>query len=248
MSTKIVILAAGMGKRMGADVPKALIKVGGIPMLERVLASAIGSGVDPRPIVIYGHLGEKVCDSVGDRALCVLQERQLGTGDAVRVAQSACEGAERVIVLYGDHPLVSASTIQKLAAYHESKPSPILLAVGTVSSFDGWQNIFSNFGRIVRDKQELIAAIREYKDATEAEREIREINPGYYVFDAMWLWDNIDKLKNENVQGEFYLTDLIQMAVDEGLPVRTYQIPIEECVGVNKPEELEIAEKLVKPA
>lgn len=244
--TKIVVLAAGKGNRMGADEQKTLIKVDGKPMLGHLLDAIEKSEINGKPIIVYGYEGEEVCEYVGERGICTQQIRQLGTGDALRAAKYELEGADRVVVFYGDHPLVSAETIKKIVDYHEQKPSPILLAVAQVESYEGWQKVFEHFGRIIRDKKEWITAIREYKDATEEEHQIKEINPGYYVFEGKWLWDHIDLISNKNVQEEYYLTDLIQMAVDEDQPVRTYQIPIEECIGVNTPEEREIAEELMK--
>lgn len=244
--TIIVILAAGKGTRMGLDVPKVLAPLAGKPMLEHLIDAVDESQVDGKPIVVYGYGAESVCELVKDRAVCVLQERQLGTGHAVSTTREACKGAKRVIVFYGDHPLVSAQTIRRIAEYHVQKPCPILLAVGTVETYTGWQSAFQGFGRILRSENHLIHAIREYKDATEEEREIKEINPGYYVFDADWLWQHIDRVQNDNVQEEYYLTDLVQMAVNEGLPVRTYPIPIHECIGVNRQDELRIAENLLQ--
>ena len=243
--TKVVILAAGMGKRLGGQVPKALARVGDGTIMDRLLRSVADSGVTDKPVVVYGHKGELICDAVVGRADCALQERQLGTADAVRAARSICADAQRVVVLYGDHPLVSGETIKKLVDYHAKKPSPILMAVGEVQSYAGWQSVFRHFGRIIRAEGDLIHNIREYKDASAQEREIKEVNPGYYVFDAAWLWHNIEHIGNNNAQGEYYLTDLVHMAVAERLPVRTYKIPIKECIGVNTPEDLELANKML---
>lgn len=183
---------------------------------------------------------------VKDRADVVLQAEQLGTGHAVSVTRDVVGDAELVMVLYGDSCLVSAETIRKIVDYHESRPAPIIMGVGTVDSFEGWQESFKGFGRILRDEDDMITAIREAKDATAEELATKEVNPAYYVFETKWLWDHIDQIGTENVQGEVYLTDLIKMAVDQGEPVRTYPIPIEECVGCNTPEELEVAEGLMK--
>lgn len=243
-TTSIVVLAAGKGKRMGLDIPKVLVPVRGKPMIGHLLDAIEDSRVEGKPVVVYGPGVESVCDYVEGRADCVLQEQQLGTGDAVRATREAVEGATCVAVLNGDNPFITAETISRIAEYHDEKPCPVIVAVGTVDSFDGWQAAFKSFGRILRDEEGFIHAIREAKDATQEELEIREVNSGFYVFDGKWLWENIDKINNDNAQEEFYLTDLIQIAVDQQLPVRTFPISIEECIGINRLEEKEIAEQI----
>jgi len=245
MKMKVVILAAGQGKRMGSEKQKALMEICGKPMIGHLLDSIEQSKIGTRPIVVYGHGGDELVEYVKDRADVVLQEEQLGTGHAVAVTRDAVGDAELLLVLYGDSCLVSAETIDKIVDYHESRPAPIIMGVGTVDNFEGWQESFKAFGRILRDDDEMITAIREAKDATPEELETKEVNPAYYVFETKWLWDHIEKIGTENVQGEVYLTDLIKMAVDLGEPVRTYPIPIEECVGCNTREELEVAEGLM---
>lgn len=243
---RVVVLAAGQGKRMGSDKQKALMPICGKPMIGHLLDSIEASGINTRPVVVYGHGGDELVDYVKDRADVVLQEEQKGTGHAVAVTRDTVADADLLLVLYGDSCLVSAETIQKIVDYHQSRPAPIIMGVGTVESFAGWQEAFKAFGRIIRGEDGMIKAIREAKDATVEELEIKEVNPAYYVFETEWLWDNIDQIGTDNAQGEIYLTDLIKIAVDAGEPVRTYPIPIQECVGCNTPEELAIAEDLMK--
>lgn len=232
---------------MGGTVPKVLVPVGGQPMLGRLLDAIEISDVDGKPIVVYGHGLESVRDFVGDRGVCVLQQEQKGTADAVRAAKAAVGDARCVVVVNGDNPFISSRTIQKIAEYHDIKPCPIILAVGTVESFEGWQSVFAHFGRVIRGLEDgLIDAIREAKDATSEELAIKEVNAGFYVFDGPWLWSHIDLLSNQNAQGEFYLTDLVASAVKEGLPVRTFPIPIKECIGINRMEERDIAEHVLE--
>lgn len=240
--TKIVVLAAGKGKRMGLEIPKVLVPVKEKPMLGWLLEAIEASGVDGPPVIVYGPGLEDICTFVGARGVCTLQEKQLGTGHAVLAAKEVLAGAKRLVVMYGDVPFISARAIRKMVEYHVQKPSPILAAVGVVDAYEGWQEIFKQLGRIKRDENGLIESIREAKDATEEELAIKEINAGFYVFDADWLWRHLEKVHNDNAQQEYYLTDVIAMAVQEGLPVRTYQIPIEECIGVNKLEERDVAE------
>lgn len=240
--TKIVILAAGKGKRMGLEIPKVLVPVMGKPMLEWLLEAVEASGVDGPPVIVYGPGLEEICTFVNVRGQCTLQEQQLGTAHAVLAAEELLRGARRLVVMYGDVPFISARVIRKIVEYHINKPCPIMAAVGTVDVYDGWQAIFKQLGRIIRDERGLIRSIREAKDATEEELATKEINAGFYVFDAEWLWAHLEKVQNKNAQGEYYLTDVIAMAVQEGLPVRTYPIPIEECIGVNRLEERDVAE------
>ncbi|MBI2484652.1 NTP transferase domain-containing protein [Candidatus Uhrbacteria bacterium] len=240
--TKIVILAAGKGKRMGLEIPKVLVPIQGRPMLAWLLEAVESAEVDGPPVVVYGPGLEEICTFVGARGHCTLQAKQLGTAHAVLAAKDALAGAKRLVVMYGDVPFISARAIRKIVEYHIKKPCPIMAAVGVVESYTGWQRIFQQLGRIMRDEDGLIHAIREAKDATEEELRIREINAGFYVFDAEWLWNHIENVQNKNAQEEYYLTDVIAMAVSEGLPVRTYQIPIEECIGINKLEERDVAE------
>ncbi len=244
---RVVILAAGKGKRMGSDKQKALMEICEKPMIGHLLDSVEqAETVNMKPIVVYGHGGDELVEYVKDRAEVVLQEEQKGTGHAVAVTRKAVADADLVMVLYGDTSLVSSATIDKLVNYHTKRPAPIVMAVGTVGDFTGWQEAFKGFGRIVRGSDEMITAIREAKDATDEELMIKEVNPAYFVFEADWLWDHIDKIGSENAQGEIYLTDLIEMAFAEGEPIRTVPIPIEECVGCNTREELSVAEKLMK--
>ena len=245
--TKVLILAAGKGKRMATDMPKVLVEIQGKPMLGYVLESVEASGVNGKPIVIYGHGTEAVCEYVGDRAECVVQEEQLGTAHAVMAARAAVpKDATCVAVMNGDNPFISSTTIRRVSDYHDQKPCPIIVAVGTVEDYDGWQSAFQGFGRVLRGPDGLIQAIREAKDATQDELKIKEVNSAFYVFDNDWLWANIEKVTHENAQNEYYLTDMIQIAVDQGLPVRTFSIPIEECIGVNRLEEREIAEEVYR--
>jgi len=244
---RVVILAAGKGKRMGSEKQKALMEICDKPMIGHLLDSVEEAAtVNMKPIVVYGHGGDELVEYVRERAETVLQEEQKGTGHAVSVTRDAVGDADLVMVLYGDSSLVSAPTIDKLISYHTNRPAPIIMAVGTVNEYSGWQAAFKSFGRIIRGADEMITAIREAKDATDEELAIKEVNPAYFVFEAKWLWNHIDKIGTENAQGEIYLTDLIEMAFAEGEPIRTVPIPIEECVGCNTRDELAVAEKLMK--
>lgn len=241
---RIVILAAGKGKRMNLDLPKTLIPIFGKPILQRLMESVDASKVDGVPVVVVGHEREKVCESFQGNCEYVIQEEQLGTGHAVMCCQRAVENAENVIVLYGDHPFISAQTIRKLAELHTNSRGVMTMMTTVVPSFGDWYSVFSHWGRILRDAHGHLLGIRQFKDAMESERDICEVDPALYCFKASWLWENINQLKNFNAQGEYYLTDMLELAVTQKHDVASLQVPPEEAVGVNTPEELEVAERI----
>ncbi|MFH1631833.1 MAG: NTP transferase domain-containing protein [bacterium] len=247
MNTRVIVLAAGKGKRMGAEVPKALVEIAGRPMLEHLLDSIRDSEVDARPILVVApdsleHF-HKICP---DRDCeYVMQEEQLGTGHATGMAQEAANGAEAVIVLYGDHPFISEDVIRQLSDMHAEGQAMIAMITTKVPNFKGDYAAFKGWGRIIRDELGAVQAIREAKDATEEELKITEVNPSLYAFNAQWLWEHLPEVKNKNASGEYYLTDLVEMAIDEGAEVITAPAEPFEVIGVNSPEELEIAERLI---
>lgn len=230
---------------MGSDLPKALIPVAGKPILQRLLESVRASGVDDHPVVVVGFGQEQICHDFGDVCRPVVQAEQLGTGHAVSVCRDELADAENVLVLYGDHPFVSPETIQKLVALHHESGGVMSLMTTVVPSFDGWYKIFSLWGRVLRDLQGKIIGNRQVKDATEAEREIKELDPALYCFSGPWLWENIFRVDNKNAQGEFYLTDLVKLAVSQGHEVQSMQIDPRESIGINTPEEKDLAEEIL---
>ena len=245
MQTRIVILAAGKGTRMGGDLPKVLIPFEGKPMIVHLLDTIRKSGVDARPIIVVGHYAEKIKSVLGDGYDYAYQPEQLGTGHAVACAETLLRGkADRVIVLYGDHPFVKASTIVHLLALHERADCPLSLMTVRVEDFNDWRAPFADFGRIARDASGKITAIVEARDATPAEQAIREINPAFFCFDAAWLWQHLPLIANDNTRKEYYLTDLISIAIAEGACVASLSISPEESIGINTPEHLEILKRL----
>ncbi|MFH1142139.1 MAG: NTP transferase domain-containing protein [Candidatus Uhrbacteria bacterium] len=244
MNIKVIILAAGKGKRMGAEIQKAMLPLAEKPLIGHLLDAVDSSSIDSTSIVVYGYGGEDLVEYVQDRADVALQEHQLGTAHAVMSARDQVVDSEAVLVLYGDCALVSSETIQRLIDHHQQSPAAITMAVGCVTDYEGWRSCFSRFGRILRDQSGNVTAIREAKDCTGKELKIREVNPGFYVFDNNWLWDHIDSIGSDNAQGEMYLTDLVEIAIANDDKVNTVEIPIEECVGCNTPEELVFAEQI----
>ncbi|WP_150804989.1 bifunctional UDP-N-acetylglucosamine diphosphorylase/glucosamine-1-phosphate N-acetyltransferase GlmU [Pseudomonas fluorescens] len=213
MSLEIVILAAGQGTRMRSALPKVLHPVAGNSMLGHVIHSA--RKLDPQRIhVVIGHGAEVVRERLAaDDLNFVLQDKQLGTGHAVAQALPFLT-AENVLILYGDVPLIEVETLQRLL----KKVTPEQLGLLTVTLADP-----TGYGRIVRDADGKVAAIVEHKDATDAQKAICEGNTGILAVPGARLADWLGRLSNNNVQGEYYLTDVIEMAVKEGLVVATEQ-------------------------
>lgn len=244
MKFRVVVLAAGKGKRMKSELPKTLTLVNGKPILGYVLEAIRVSGMDTQPVIVVGHGREHICDAFGQQCQYAIQEEQLGTGHALRCAKEQASDADAVMVLYGDHPFISAESITRLAEEHAQKQNTLTMMTVTVPSFEGWYQAFLNMGRIVRDVNGALVGIREYKDASEETRAIQEVNPALFCFDAAWMWAQLDALKNENAQGEYYLTDLVAMAFEQGKSISTIPLAPEEAIGINSPEERELAERL----
>lgn len=239
-------MAAGKGTRMNSEKAKVLIPLKGKPVISCLLESIEKSGVDPRPVVIVGYQAEEVKKVLGDRYEYALQEEQLGTGHAVSCAQDAVgKGVNNVIVLNGDVPLVKPETIKKLKESHDSSNSPITIMTIEVEDYDGWRESFYGFGRIVRDSSGKIDAIIEKKDASEKQLEIKEVNPALYCFNNDWLWENLSRIKNENAVHEYYVTDLVHIAIEEGYAINSLPADPLECVGINTPEDFKLAERLI---
>lgn len=245
--TQIIILAGGKGTRMQTNGPKVLVEAGGVPIILRLLKAV--ETVCPKPTIIIGYQGEKVIEATENKYHYVWQKEQLGTGHAVACARAELENKkfERIIVLPGDHPLLGEATLLKLVTAHEEAGAILTLTTGRVENFDGDFAAFYNFGRIIRNGDGSVQRIVELKDAVEAEKKITEVNLGYYCFQADWLWQNIDKLQDLNRANEYYLTDLVGLACEQGQKIQPYLIDnIVEGFGINTPEQLAIVEKYIK--
>lgn len=231
----VVILAAGMGKRMQSDLPKVLHALAGKPLLLHVIDTA--RSISPqRCCVVYGHGGDLVPQQLAaDDLHFALQEPQLGTGHAVTQALPVLDDTQPTLVLYGDVPLTTSATLQKLvAAAGKDK-----LAVLTVDLDDP-----TGYGRIVREKNKIVRIV-EQKDANETERLIHEVNTGILIAPTIHLKNWLAKLSNNNAQGEYYLTDIIANAVADGVTVTSSQ-PAHawETLGVNSKVQLAELERI----
>lgn len=225
----IVILAAGMGKRMKSNLPKVLHEIAGRPMLSHVLDGT--SSLQPDSVtVVVGHGADTVKAAYQDRTglQFALQQPQLGTGHAVMQALPFLKGeaseGDVTLILYGDVPLVQPETLARLL---QARGQGLAILTETLADPTG-------YGRIVRDAQGHVKAIVEHKDASDAQRQIKEVNTGMMAAPTAALKRWLANLKNENAQGEYYLTDIIGMAVSEGMPVSTAQpAAAYETLGVN---------------
>ncbi len=249
--TEIVILAAGYGKRMQSELPKVLVPLREKPLVLHVLESVSKSGVCASPVIVVGQKRELVIETIKsavgeDHCRFAMQEEQLGTGHAVLSAESILRDSTLpTIVLYGDMPYVSAETIRGLSDMQAKSGAKLVMATVSVTDFEDWRKGFFDFGRIVREstdenvKGKILRTV-EKKDATEDELKITEVNPCYFCFDSAWLWSHLKMLKNTNTQKEYYLTDLVKMAVDEGVLIESVSIDPKEALGVNTREHLEL--------
>ena len=249
MAMNIVILAAGQGKRMKSALPKVLQPLAGKPLLEHVLETAISLIKAAEPIVVIGHGAEHVNAFLSDLASrnprfkaikTVLQKEQKGTGHALLQTLTKLNKDLPTLVLYGDVPLITKDTLQlliRLADGVRSKRSALGLLTQNMANPTG-------YGRIVRDQDGLVSAIVEEKDASPSIKGITEINTGIMVLptDSLSKW--LKSLKTKNAQGEYYLTDVIAMAVRDGVPIRTSQAKNEhEILGVNSRDQLAALER-----
>ncbi len=226
MTIDVVILAAGKGTRMKSDLPKPLHPLLGKPLIDYVVNTAASLADNP-PVIVVGHGGEKIKETLGDQLRYAEQVDLLGTGHAVQQAEDLLVGqSDLVLVLYGDMPLVRTQTLKRLIQTQESNSGPLTLLTLLQDNPRG-------FGRITRNSSAMIQKIVEEADATPAQLEIKELNAGMYCFKADWLWSSLKKL-TPSAGGEYYLTDLIELAANEGQKVDSVQIEDpDELIGIN---------------
>jgi bifunctional UDP-N-acetylglucosamine pyrophosphorylase/glucosamine-1-phosphate N-acetyltransferase len=237
-------MAGGKGTRMMSEKPKALIEIKGKPMIQRLLEGVVM--VCERPAIVVGYKGNEIEGALGDSYIYVRQAEQLGTGHALMCAKEQLEtlDTKNTIVIPGDHPLLRGETLIDLLKAHDESKATITLLTVLVPDFLGNNNVFYNNGRIIRDGKDNVAAIVELKDADEEQQNVRELNVSYYCFDSDWLWKNIDKLSNQNKAGEYYLTDMIAMAISQNKIVKALNIEdMREGMGVNTKEQLALLEE-----
>lgn len=239
MRFSLVVLAAGEGKRMKSEKSKVVFRVSGKEMVNRVIDEACKAGVD-KACVVVGHKAEMVMEAVGDRASFVTQSEQLGTGHAVMQAREFIAENENVMILAGDTPLITADTLKKaMEAHAENKNACTVLTARLDNPF--------GYGRIIRDEAGNVARIVEQKDANDEEKAVCEINSGMYCFDSAMLLKALDMLTNNNAQGEYYLTDTLEIIKQADGKVGAFTVPdAVEISGVNDRLQLAEAEKVMR--
>ncbi|MEO2077186.1 MAG: bifunctional UDP-N-acetylglucosamine diphosphorylase/glucosamine-1-phosphate N-acetyltransferase GlmU [Bacillus sp. (in: firmicutes)] len=235
-----VILAAGQGTRMKSKLYKVLHPVCGKPMVQHVVDQIKKLNIHEM-VTITGHGAEMVQSQLGDTSLYALQEEQLGTAHAVMQASRMLEDKEGVtIVVCGDTPLITAETMESLFKHHEELSAKATILTAKIENPTG-------YGRIIRNEEGFVEKIVEHKDATEAEREINEINTGTYCFDNKALFEALKNVSNDNVQGEYYLPDVIEILKNQGEVVTAFQTnEFEETLGVNDRVALAEAERIMR--
>lgn len=235
-----VILAAGMGTRMKSKMPKVLHKVCGKPLSKWVIDASKAAGSD-KVCAVVGHKAETVKEVLGDVCEFALQAEQKGTGHAVMQAIDVIKNSKgEVVILNGDTPLITAETINKAIEYHKNNGNQATVITAILDDATG-------YGRIVRDNDGSVLKIVEQKDASEEEKKINEVNSGMYVFDAQSLVYALDKITPNNAQGEYYLTDTLEILLSAGKKIGGYAISDnDEIRGINDRVQLNEAEKIMQ--
>ncbi|MBI0581124.1 bifunctional UDP-N-acetylglucosamine diphosphorylase/glucosamine-1-phosphate N-acetyltransferase GlmU [Neobacillus cucumis] len=235
-----VILAAGQGTRMKSKLYKVLHPVCGKPMVQHVVDQITKLDIEEM-VTIIGHGAEMVKAQLGEKSLYALQEQQLGTAHAVIQAEEMLAGKKgTTIVVCGDTPLIRAETMEALFNHHQELAAKATILTARIEDPTG-------YGRIIRNESGLVEKIVEHKDATEAERAINEINTGTYCFDNEALFEALLKVSNDNVQGEYYLPDVIEILKEQGEIVTAFQTDkFEETIGVNDRIALSTAERIMR--
>lgn len=238
-----VVLAAGKGTRMKSDLPKVLCPVVGRAMIHFVLDALESAGIH-RQIVVVGYEAEAVRRELAGRKgkiEFVLQAEQLGTGHAVQMCREIlADHSGPTIVVAGDSPLIQPSSLKKLLDYFQQKQPALLL--GTLVSEDP-----EGLGRIVRDSSGAFLGIVEHKDATEEQRAIAEVNMSTYLFQTPDLLSALERLRSDNAQSEYYLTDCARLLREAGRPVEALPVLLPcESLSINNPDELRIVDETMR--
>jgi len=235
-----VVLAAGKGTRMKSDLPKVLHSIAGRPMIGHVLETVAALGAAPAVVVVAPGM-ETVAAAVAPHKT-VLQHDQAGTADAVKAAREALCGADAdtVLVLFGDTPFIEAATVSEMLEKRRSGAAVVVLGMRPENPF--------GYGRLVQNETGALTAIVEQRDADDATARIPLCNSGVMAIDAAQLFPLVDRIGNDNAKGEYYLTDIVAIARDQGLVCAVVEAPAEQLLGINSRAELAAAERLWQDA
>lgn len=233
-----IILAAGQGKRMNSDISKVMHKISGKPLIDWVYTKLKEAGCENH-VVVIGHKKEQIEEYFKDSVNYAIQDKMLGTGHAVMMCEDYFKGENKtVMVLCGDAPLISKELIEKTIKSHKESNASATVVSAIVNDATG-------YGRIIKDENENLLKIVEHKDATDEEKKVNEINSGMYCFESKDLFNALSKIKNDNAQGEYYLTDTIGILKSEGKVVKAYVCDdFEKTLGVNDRIDLAKAQKI----
>lgn len=226
---------------MKSKLAKVLHHINGKPMIKYVIDELKAIGID-KQVIVVGHQKEQVQETLGDEFKYAVQSEQLGTGHAVMMAKEAIGHCRHgiILVVCGDTPLLTGATLEQLIQLHGEREAAATVLTCEFSDPTG-------YGRIVRDQLDKVTAIVEEKDADQQQKAIKEINTGTYCFNGKMLWDSLEQIKPANAQGEYYLTDVIQVLVNKGAPVAAYKIDrIEETMGINNKVQLAEAGEVLR--
>lgn len=231
MAVKAIVLGAGKGTRMESELAKVLFPVAGRPMLLWVLDTMVDAGA-AEIIVVVGHQADAVRSILPEGVTSALQEEQLGTGHACRIGVEAldCAPDDEIIVIPGDMPLVTGATVRSMLETHRSVGAAATLLTAELDEPRA-------YGRVIR-REGMVAAIVEVKDASPAQLEIHEVSTSVYVFTAKHLPAALARLNTDNAQGEYYLTDVVEILVGDGLTVAGYVGDPDEGLGINSLDQV----------
>ena len=234
-----VVLAAGQGKRMMSDTPKVLHCAAGVPLVRLVLDAVEDAGIT-EVVVVVGQGADMVREALGPEYTYALQEKQLGTGDAVLQAlPHLSDHCKEVLVVCGDTPLLTSETLEKLVKSRQDTGSAAAVLTGIIDDPKG-------YGRVIKTADNMVEAIVEESDASVEQKRIQEINTGSYVFTKEGLEATIYRLQPDNKQGEYYLTDCIRLLREARRPVTAVVAPTIETAGINTRQQLAEAEQVLR--
>lgn len=212
-------------------------------MINWVIDALAGAPEYLAPIIVVGYGGEQIKLTLGDKYRYVEQTELSGTATAVKAALPLLEDSIPCLVLFGDNPFITTDSITRMRnTFVEAKTKMAFFSV-TLRDFDDWRSSFKGFGRVKRGLDGEVLKLVEYKNATEEEREIKEVTPGGFCFDSKWLKDTLPKVKANTETTEYYLTDLVEMAILDGRQVFTVPLPPEEAIGINSVDDAEQAKR-----
>lgn len=239
-SVLAIILAAGEGKRMKSKHSKVMHCISGKPMIKHVVDAVMEAKIDDITVVV-GHRAEEIKEYLKDSVNYAFQDQQLGTGHAVKCAEKCFEKKSgQVIVLTGDTPMITTQTIKELISYHRDNNYSATIMSAEFEDPTG-------YGRILRDKNSEVLKIVEHKDCTVEEISINEVNSGIYCFDIDDLKNALDDIKNNNAQGEYYLTDAIEIIKSKNKKIGAYIVKDKvEIMGINNRQQLSEAQQILK--